>query len=240
MNKSLKNMLISIIIIILALNSNVNIIAMTTGFATEELDFKKQQMFLSNVDISLLDSDADIRSKFIVCFDVNENGLIALGFADSTNKSVCVYSSDFTFKYGYSFNSSGSFGIEWDKNNLIIYFVRSDVAASFDERGICTEIKSIRNTSENVSYWNNTVFSKKRQVGDDQYIIKNDMGIFSYFGSSYSQLIKIDENGEEIILYDVSDAKIVRTIIAFLAVIILLVIAILTIIKTARKLTRET
>jgi hypothetical protein len=235
MNKNIKNISILFIILILALNSNVNIIAMTTGFATEELDYEKQQTFLSNIDISLLHSDADIRSKFIVCFDVNEDGLIALGFADSINKSVCIYSSDFTFKYGYSFKSSGSFGIEWDKNNLIIYFVRSDVAASFDERGTCIEIKSIRNTSENNSYWNNTVSSKKRHVGDDQYIIKNDMGIFSYFGSSYSQLIKINKNGEELILYDVSDAKIVRTIISFLAVIILLVVAILTIVKSMQK-----
>ena len=61
------------------------------------------------------------------------------------------------------------------------------------------------------------------------------MGIFSYFGSSYSQLIKINKNGEELILYDVSDAKIVRTIISFLAVIILLVVAILTIVKSMQK-----
>lgn len=235
MNKSTKNILILFIIIILALNSNVNIIAMTTGFSIEELDDEKQQTFLSNIDISLLDSDSDVRSKFIVCFDVNENGLIALGFADSTHKSICIYSSDLTFKYGYYFICDGSFGIEWDKDNLIIYFVRGDVAASFDERGICTEIKAIRNTSENNSYWNNTVFSIKRQVGDDRYIIKNDMGIFSYFGSSYSQLIKIDKNESEIILYDVNDAKIIRTIITFLAAIALLVIAILTIIKSVNK-----
>ncbi len=236
MNRNIKNRLILAIIFILALNSNINIIiAMTTGFSTEELNFEKQQTFLSNIDISLLDSDSDIRSKFIVCFDVSENGLIALGFADSTNKSVCIYNPDFKFKYGYSFNSSGSFGIEWDNNNLIIYFVRSDVAASFDKSGACTEIKAIRNTSLNNSYWNNNVFSLKRQVGDDQYIIKNNMSVFSYFGSSYSQLIKIDKNGLETILYDVSGAKIIRTVIAFLVAIIIFIIAILTIVKSMQK-----
>ena len=60
MNKNIKNISILFIILILALNSNVNIIAMTTGFATEELDYEKQQTFLSNIDISLLHSDAEI------------------------------------------------------------------------------------------------------------------------------------------------------------------------------------
>lgn len=46
MNKNIKNISILFIILILALNSNVNIIAMTTGFATEELDYENNKRFI--------------------------------------------------------------------------------------------------------------------------------------------------------------------------------------------------
>lgn len=47
-------------------------------------------------------------------------------------------------------------------------------------------------------------FSTKREIGDTEYFLKNDMGIFNLFASSYSQLIVTNKNGEESIIYDVN------------------------------------
>lgn len=73
--------------------------------------------------------------KAIKCFSVNEEGLIAIGCGNSENKTVCIYTNDGVFKYGYSFKCSGSFGIELDKSVLNIYLVRSDVAIAVNSTG---------------------------------------------------------------------------------------------------------
>ena len=76
----------------------------------------------------------------IECFSVNENGEIAIGCSDSEQKTVCIYADNGKFQYGYSFECSGSFGIEFENNNLNIYFVRSDVAIAVNQMG---EVESI-------------------------------------------------------------------------------------------------
>ena len=111
----------TILFLLLLLSSGgIEILAMNTGFDTQPLPKDKINTFLNNVNISVLTEEPPKRA--IECFDVNENGIIAIGSSNFKEKSICVYTNDGIFQYGYSFKCEGSFGIEMDEDILNIYF----------------------------------------------------------------------------------------------------------------------
>lgn len=210
---------------------------MNTGFSTDNMESNDKQTFLSNINLSLITEEP--KKNAIRCFDVNDNGFIVIGSEDSTKKSVSVYAPDGTFKYGYAFNCSGSFGVEWDNNNIILYFVRSDVAALFDDEGKNIELKSIQDTTDNNSYWNNSVYSKQRTINGCQYTMRNNMGLFNTFSSSYSELIKTDASGNITTIYDVNSEYTTKFVITFIAVFLSAAIIISMLILKFIKLKKE-
>ena len=114
------------IVSLIVLSLNICSFAMNTGFSTSEPDEKKQQYFLSGNAISLTYEEP---KKYIIsCFDVSESGLVAVGSATYGNQYIYVYDATGKFQYGYAFNNPGSYGLQWDGSDLIIYFVRSDIA----------------------------------------------------------------------------------------------------------------
>ncbi|SEW32783.1 hypothetical protein [[Clostridium] fimetarium] len=228
-----KTVTITLLFFVFALGSGLKTSAMTTGFTTESMNSEKQKLFKSNINIISLHSY--VKTNPIVCFDVNNDGLIALGFDDDSHKTICVYNPDGEFIYGYSFESSGSFGVEWDGGNILIYFVRSDVAALFNSSATCLELKMISNSTENNTYWNHTVFEKKRIVGKNEYEIKNDLGILNIVLPSYSQLIKTDENGIKTMLYNVNDSYGAKILVILVGIIIFIIIVVVGIIKEFKK-----
>lgn len=222
-----KTIFILFIVSLIICGGGMNVFAMNTGFSISEMNSKDQHTFLSNINLSPIYDEP--QKGTITCFDVNESGLIAIGFASSENKHISVYDATGKFQYGYIFNCNQSFGIQWDSDNLIIYFVRSDVAASFNSDGINVELKRIEDTIDNNSYWNHSVFSKEKTIDGNKYTIKNNMGMLNIFASSYSQLLKTDSNGNETIIYDVSATQMTKTLLITIAVLIFvaLVIAII-------------
>ena len=145
-----------LLLLLLIINGGLEVLAMNTGFSTESLLEDDINTFLKNVNITMLTNEPP--KKAIDCFSVNENGVIAIGCSDSENKTVCFYTRDGDFQYGYSFKCYGNFGIELNKNILNIYFVRSDIVVTINHMGKVESIRKIQNTSENNDYWNNCVF----------------------------------------------------------------------------------
>ncbi len=194
---------------------------MNTGFSTEDMESGDQQIFLSNVKLSLITEEPE--KQAITCFDVNDDGLVAVGSKDLTKKIVSVYDSAGTFQYGYTFDCSGSFGLEWDDHNIILYFARSNVAALFDASGSNLELKIIQNTTNNDDYWNHFVEATTRTMNEEQYIMRNHMGLLNLFASSYSQLIKIDGDENIIHIYDVGSEYNIKFMVVFVVVILFLI-----------------
>lgn len=206
-----------IIISVFIWNGSVNALAMNTDFSIEKMEHSEQENFLSNINLRLVTEEPEISS--IECFDVNDNELVAVGSKNLSKRIVSVYSSDGTFEYGYTFECDGDFGIEWDDNNIIIYFVRSDVAALFDEMGNNLEMQIIQDTMDNDSYWNYSVFSRQRTINGNKYTMRNN-GLLYFISSSYSQLIKTDTQGNVKIIYDNSVAYTIEFIIKVIGVIL--------------------
>lgn len=226
------------LLLLLLIIGGVEVLAMNTGFSTELLPEDNMNTLLKNINISIFTDEPP--KKAITCFDVNEDGVIAIGCSNSENKTVCIYTSDGVFQYGYSFKYSGNFGIELDKSVLNIYLVRSDVAISVNSVGEVESILKIKNTSENNSYWNNCVFSTSRRIGNTEYVLENDMGILNLFASSYSQLIITNKNGERIIIYDVNSAQFSNMIIVVSLVIVFICLVTAVVVWKFIKLKRNT
>ena len=146
-----KILLISIFIFVLICNP-IAVNAINTGFLTDEMPGKVQNQFIENIDLRLIKSEPEKSS--VVCFDVNEKQMIAAGQKSSDSKVICVYSNNGDFQYGYMFNCSGDFGVEWDNDNLNIYFVRSDVVISVSQNGEISDVLEVTNSIENNSYVN--------------------------------------------------------------------------------------
>ena len=60
--------------------------------------------------------------RLIKCFDVNETGCYAIGYK---NNIIQVYDSFGVFRFGYRFDTDGTYGIELKENSLVIYLGRS-------------------------------------------------------------------------------------------------------------------
>ena len=203
-----------------------NISAINTPFSVEEKSSEEQEQFISNIGFVALSSEPE-RTSF-VCFDVNESHMIAVGFDIGEKKQICVYSPSGEFQYGYRFNCSGSFGVEWDKTseNLFIYFVRSDVAIEVTPQGEIIAVCEILNTKENNSHWIYSVSAKERVVGDKRYIAKNNMGFLNFFASSYSQLSVESNTGETVTIIDNNSSQLVTYIAGFVGIILFAIVVI--------------
>lgn len=227
-----------ILLLLLLVIGGVEVLAMNTSFSTELLPENDMNTLLKNVNISMLADEPP--KKTIECFDVNEDGMIAIGCSSSENKTVCIYTSDGIFQYGYSFIYSGNFGVELDKSVLNIYLVRSDISIAVNSVGEVESILKIQNTSENNSYWNDCIFSTRRKIGDTEYFLENDMGILNLFASSYSRLITTNKYGEESIIYDVNSAQLSNMVVVVGGVIVFICLVVAVVIWQFIKLKRHT
>lgn len=167
-----------------------------SGFSTTTVDEERKERFITNVDLKLLDEPA---TSTIECFDVNEDGMIALGHTGSSPGVISVYSSDGMFRYGYTFNCR-TFYVEWYKDILNIYF-GDELLASVSPSGEIINVSEVEKTVENNSYCYSYLDEVKRNVNNTEYEMRN------CFLSSYSQLVKIDENGKETVLYSAQTSQ---------------------------------
>lgn len=201
--------------------------AMNTGFLTDKLSEDEKNIFISNIDFHLIESEP--AKNAVECFDVNKNEMIAIGQKSQNRKIICVYSSDGNFQYGYAFDCYGSYGVEWDEENLNIYFIRSSMVISVAPNGEILDVLEVTNSIENNSYVNHFIYATERTIGDTTYLMRNDMGIINWIASSYSQIIIKDVSGAENIIYDVSSTQLLNTIISIIFVCVFIFVAIATI-----------
>ena len=224
--------LFSVVFLILSNGTTAN--AMQTGFETSELSSKEKNNFISNIDFSLILDEPD--KKGVICFDVNDQGMIAVGQNDFERKNICVYTSEGEFMYGYTFNCEQNFGLEFDGSNVNVCFVRSDVVVSLDTEGNILDVKKIQDSIDNSSYRTALLYSTTRTVGDTTYLIRNDMGILNWIAISFSQIVIVDATGAETVIYDVNSMQLTKMIVAISLICVLVFFAVAVIIRQFIKL----
>lgn len=210
------NFLTILFVLILVLGTKMQVQAVNTGFEVEAVSREEKNMVSTNIQLSLLTTEPE--KKGIDVFDVNEGAMIAVGQFDGGSgvQYIAVYSQEGIFQYGYSFISSGAFGIDWDGDNILLYVFRAQMIVAIDPQGEIVDVVRVLETPENNDYRNHEIFARKKVVGNVEYTIKNDIGFLEFFASSYSQLTATPANGEEIILYDVNDMQLRKMICKFI------------------------
>ncbi len=213
--KHIKIYFIILLVFIMFTISSFESYAMETGFETETMSQEEKNEFIKNISISKLLEEPTRQA--IECFDINEHEFVAIGYSENKSKTICVYTKEGVFQYGYHFICDGSYGIELTNDYLIIYIVRGSVVLSINSHtGEIEEMLSVPNSIENNIYYNE-ISSNKRQIGDVEYKLKNNYGIFNFFITSHSQLIRVDETGNETILHDVSSTEYKKVIFSIIA-----------------------
>lgn len=208
----MRNILSLIIVFVLTIGLSISTFATPTPFITDPLTDEEQAKIIENVPVKKIEN-LDWTNP-IQSFDVNEDEMILLLFNRSDEYAVCVYNSDFEFQYGFSFNAYGTVACEWSGNDIMVFFVRSDIYAKLDINGQWAEFYRVPLTAENNRLINSLFDKEEVSVKNIRYKIQNDMGILNLLqvDNNHSQLIKIDKNNNETILYDINDLQTIRTI----------------------------
>ena len=203
---------ILIFVMLVSVLNTTEVNAMNTGFQTVPFPAEKKETFIFNSNILLLTEEPE--QKTITCFDVNRNGLIAVGQYSMTwgRRTICIYSSEGVFQYGYTFDCSGSFYVEWDGENLNVYNVRSSVIFSLTSSGEIIEAFEVKDTVEDSIYINDFCLATQKMVDDTTYLVRNDIGILKWIAPSYSQIVVKDSSGAESIIYDVGSIQLLNMI----------------------------
>ena len=203
-----------------------------SGFSTEKMSSDEQKNIISNLRIERTDKEP--KNSALVCFDVSDNGHIAIGSKSLSQKNISVYDEKGSFIYGYTFKSDGSFGVGWKNDFLVIYLVRENSLITLNNNGEVLLCEEIKDTAENSSYWNDEIFSAERIKNNTRYTMKNKSKLLNIFATSYSVLEKTDESGVSTI-YDNSTNYEIKLIAECLGIIVLIIIAIICLIKQFKK-----
>ncbi len=211
-----------------------DVFAMTTGFSTKKLPEAEQE--------SILSKDKDIfynepASAPIVCFDVNENGSFLVVYKGASDRRVGIYDPQGNFQYGYSLGPGGNLGAEWDEENIILYFMRGDLALLVDPYGNCLEACEISLTNpKNKLYWNQVVFSTEKDCGKKKYILTSSLGPLNGLFHSYSKITCMSDDGKETVLYNVDKAVFLKILSMLVFVAIFIIIIVVVLLKTLKHL----
>ena len=192
------------------------------GFETTDLLENEVDQIWRNINLR---KSSDLKSLDsielpIVSFDVSKDGIILLGFKEN---KIAISNSNNVLTL-FEFDNDGSFYVQWNDGNILLMLVRGSIVIEFSQDGqLINMVSSVKNNS----LWNQIAKKKSVNIGQASYYVKNDMGIFNFLASSYSQLITEDSQGNQTILYDVNNTQMTKTIVVFFAVIVFAAVVVL-------------
>ena len=182
-----------------------------------------------NNNINIRTTKIQVSSQAIQCFDVNERGMIALGFSGI----VCIYDENFEFCYSHEFEIDGSYYVQWVGDDLAIYRVRSSIYLIINSDSEIIEYYDVPDTLENNEYLRNNVYSNSRKIDGNVFVIR-DAGL-TYFSPGCSQFVKVDADGNQTVLYDVSFALSILVVVFLILLLTMIIGLIFLFIKRAKE-----
>ena len=207
----------ALVCIMFIFSATVSALPLDIGFSTTKLSAEERNRFLGSINFESTNKESDWES--ISCFDVSDSGYIAIvGESKNGHNSISVYDKDGKFAYGYTLDCSGRFGVGWDGDNIAVYFVREDIAATFDRNANNITCDEIPDTTANSSYWSNEVLYKTRRVKNGvRYEMKNTGKVASAISPVYAVFEMTEPDGTVHVIFDNSkdyDIKLIKTCIA--------------------------
>lgn len=214
-----KKLILNVCIIFLLLFlGGLTVHASTTyGFETTNLSNNEKIEIWKNINVKSLSDSISLNDIGlpIVSFDVSESEKILLGFKGNR---VAVLDKNREVLNFFEFSNDGSFYVQWNGDNILLLLVRGSIIVEFTSTGqLIDMVKAEDNSIKNNSLWNEISKKDYVYVRENSYSIRNQMGFLNFFSSSYSQLLKIDSNGNITTVYDVNSTQLTKTIVIFIA-----------------------
>lgn len=172
--------------------------AISIGMETTAVSMEEEKTILENIHLLVLQSVG--QKSEIRCFDVSENGNVAIGTGWASQESIYVYDLNGKFLYGFAFEYDGAYGIELRNEQLDIFFLRGNVLVTYDAEGNCQGIQKIAETNQNYESVKKLLNRTDKTVLGKHYALERNWNI----GDSYSKLTVTDEHGAKIVFYDAS------------------------------------
>ena len=220
---------VSFCLLLISQMLSINVNAIQMPLSVREVTGEECEKILNNMQFTVVHSETEIEFFPIVCFDVRDDGLVAIGAKKHlTNEGIiCVYK-DGIFQYGYSFNVGSKFDIRWSNELINIRTDRSSLVLSINREG--QVVRVLEDLQGQVNF-----DQRKKVVNGEMYFMQNNFenelfNVMGFIGSSYAQFCVTNAAGETTVLYDVSDRMLLRMTIAVIAFGSFFVIAILNLI----------
>lgn len=145
----------------------------------------------------------------ICCFDVSEDGWIALGVNIPANalkkrNTVIVYGPEMHFQYAISFSAIGSYSVKYNHKVLNIVLSRSPICIRINDEGTILGIERLEEDEAYAMIARDGLDNNSLKKNDEIYELKK-----AGFGTGFAQLTRRKEDGEIQVLYEsnVADAK---------------------------------
>lgn len=206
----------------LSLNMILSCQAIESGIAFSEISPEEEELIKSKIMITIVAEE--IEPKQIECFDINENGVIALGIDGMDYNIINIYSNEMKYQFSYKFKTNGLYQIKWEGDKLWIYLVRGDYRLLINYTGQIENIQKISYTNE---YWNDVIKSTKIEYDGAVYEIRKPSGVMGMLSFGYSKLVKTEVDGTEQILYNSVTHTLTNTFLFFGSFILIIIAVIL-------------
>ena len=190
--------------------------ALKTTLAIREITGEERVKITKNIQVTLVTSEDEVERFPIVCFDVRDDGMIAIGTKKHLTSDCVIYVyKDDVFQYGYSLDLDSSFAIKWTDDFINVRSNRGSFIFALDPNGQVVKMWDDKRAEVNFDRW-------EKVVGEQTYFMRNDFenelfNVMGFIGTAYAQFCVTNAAGETTILYDVSARMLPRMTIAVVA-----------------------
>ena len=175
--------------------------ATSLGIASYSLSDEEKEAIINKANMQVIQTD---NTKMgIQCFDVKQDGTVAIGIGTGSDCMIYVYDPSGVFQYGYHFRSDGDYGIVFQDDMIGIFFIRGNTISFYNSSGICVDVQKVSNPSQDHAHLKKILTRTEKVVAQKRYVLERDFDI----GDSYSRFVVFDEYGERTVLYDTTNEQ---------------------------------
>lgn len=147
----------------------------------------------------------------LMSFDVSQQEEIVMGLDDNL---IVILSDRGQIIDAYRFETSGIYRVMWNGGHLLIYTVRGSHLIEVSKDGNLIGMKKYDDSSfKNTTIANEWRNSWKKTTERYRYEARERVG---FSGDVRTQLVQIDENGQQKMLYNIKSEKMAETIAGFI------------------------
>lgn len=159
------------------------------------------------------------KSNKLLAFSISDSGQIAIGLYD--NAIINIYDTYHNYLFSYKFHGMDdrTYSLEWSEDTLLLICWGDRIIFQLDLDSNILNIEKIEWSDEFNNYLDYIHFTTEKVSNEGIYKMTNSLpGFFQFLPKTYTCLLKIDELGNEEVIFDSSDILISKYTIDFIVI----------------------